>query len=138
MHEDRIGLPADNVANANENFEQRRNELNRRMMQLPMAERREHWKYYLIQLAELQKDDTTPMIGEPDARLRRVGDNSQKEPPAPLLETQDDAEKGPVMHPDEPRQRLATRSGGAGDKKRDRTQTEVGRGRLYRAFIHPA
>jgi len=129
MRGDRAGLSSDDVAKANENFERRRSELNRRMMQLPMAERREHWKYYLVQLAELDKD-ASPTIGEPDARRRPL----QKEAPAPPLETQD-AEEDVVMHPDEPSQCLAERSG-SGDKKRDKTQTQVGRKRLDRASVH--
>jgi hypothetical protein len=101
MREDRIGLPADDAAKATENFERRRDELNRRMMQLPMAERREHWKYYLVQLAELNNDAPQhfPRIAERDARIRPFGDGLQHQASAPLLNTQD-AKEDRAMHPD--------------------------------------
>ena len=89
MHEDMIGRSADNVGKARVEFERRRNELNRWMMRLPLADRREHWKYYLVQLAESQKV-IVPIPGEFDGRLRPVGESLQKRTSDPMLKTQNE------------------------------------------------
>jgi len=46
-------VSARDTVNGNDHLEQRRSELNRMMMRLPMTERRTRWKQYLAQLANL-------------------------------------------------------------------------------------
>ena len=48
-------VSANGTANADDVFQQRLNELNRQMMQLPEVERRQNWQYYFERLTQLNK-----------------------------------------------------------------------------------
>ena len=46
-------VSANGTPNVDDAFQQRLNELNRQMMKLPEAERRQNWQYYFERLTQL-------------------------------------------------------------------------------------